>query len=182
MKKRILSLSIITLIILSVSGITFAWYTNQKSETNEFALGTVKVEVLEPGFENVSGASEGIIYSKNVKVKSLGTKKTYIRVRLVPQWTNPSLPVSNVNLIFASNSDWIDGGDGYYYFKYYLIENQETSLLLQGVEFTSLGPEYQGEVFSLKVVAEGVQISNGAWMDVWGLSSLPFTPNQPFTE
>lgn len=180
MKNKSIVISTI-LIVLLISSVSYAWFTSNTDILNKFEMGTVNVEVLEPGFEDFEGAEELVTYSKNVKVRSLGSKKTYVRVRLVPYWSDQSLPVSNVRFNLASNSDW-EYEDGYYYFKYYLEKGDITSLLLNSIEFTELGPEYEGKRFSLKVVAEGVQISNDGWKKVWNLSSLPFTLEQPWNE
>lgn len=177
MKKKSIVISTIILTILLISGASMAWFSHDSSLSNEFRMGTVEVEVVEQGFIDINGA-EATTYDKNVQVRSLGSKRTYVRVRLVPHWSNPSLPVSNVELNLANESDWILHTDGYYYFKYYLNQDDITSLLLESVTFTELGPDYEGEVFTLKVVAEGVQISNDAWKKVWGLTSLPFIPGQ----
>lgn len=181
MKKRLILISTILLISIMIAGGSMAWFTSSPNKAvNEFQIGTVKVKVVEEGFEDLENVV-ATTYNKNVEVQSLGTKRTYVRVRLVPEWSNPSLPVSNVNLNLAANSDWLLHTDGYYYFKYYLEENEITSKLLESVTFTNLPEEYEGETFKLKVVAEGVQITHEAWKDVWGLNTLPFTPNQPWT-
>lgn len=173
MKSKRLAISTIILVILLVAGTTLSWFTTGDAKTNEFKMGTVKVKVIEEGFENIENAT-ATKYDKNVQVQSLGTKRTYVRVRLIPEWSNPSLAVSNVQLNIANNGDWILHTDGYYYFIYYLTQNQITSKLLESVTFTDLGPEYEGATFSLHVLAEGVQITHEAWKDVWGLTDLPF--------
>lgn len=182
MKRKSIILSIIILIAIMIAGGSLAWFTSSPNEAvNEFKLGTVKVEVMEPGFTNLQTVSTGETYAKNVQVKSLGTKRTYVRVRLVPEWSDPSLSVSNVQLNL-NTGDWTEKqADGYYYFKYYLTEGQETSFLLNSVTFTDLPEEYSEKKFTLKVVAEGVQITHEAWKDVWGLTALPFTPEQAWT-
>lgn len=181
MKRRVIVVSTILLISIMIAGGSLAWFTSNSDEAvNQFQAGTVKVKVIEEGFEDLENV-EATTYNKNVRVKSLGTKKTYVRVRLVPEWSDPSLPVSNVELNLAGNSDWILHTDGYYYFEYYLTENQITSPLLDSVTFTTLGQEYEGATFTLKVVSEGVQITNEAWKNVWGLTSLPFDPDQHLT-
>ncbi len=177
MKKKSIVISTILMVLL-ISGISYAWFTSSTNIKNKFEMGTVEVRVVEPDWEDIENAV-AIKYDKNVRVESLGSKRTYVRVRLVPYWSDSSLSVSNVRLNLANNSDW-KYEDGYYYFKYYLNEGEVTSLLLDSIEFTELGPEYGGERFSLKVVAEGVQISNDGWKQVWGLSQLPFNPNQPW--
>lgn len=177
MKKKLITLSTITLMILIV-GVSLAWFLSSESKANEFNFGTIKVEVLEPGFSDITDAEVGS-YQKNIKVNSLGSKRTYVRVRLVPEWSENSLPTSNVQLNLASNSDWVYS-DGYYYFKYYLTENQETSLLLNSITITSLTPEYSGKTLTIKAVAEAAQITHEAWKDIFGISTLPFTPEQPY--
>lgn len=181
MKKRIVVVSTILLIAVMIAGGSMAWFTSSPdAAVNEFNLGTVQVKVIEPGFEDLTNV-QATTYDKNVQIQSLGTKRTYTRVRLVPEWSNPSLSVSNVKLNLATNGDWTSKqADGYYYFKYYLTENQITSLLLESVNFLDLNG-YEGETFTLKVVAEGVQITNNGWQDVWGLTTLPFTPEQAWT-
>lgn len=177
MKTRIIKLSLIVMLILSMASASFAWFSADGAKTNVFTLGTIEVKVYENGFQDIEGATV-TTYDKNVQVKSLGSKRTYVRVRLIPEWSNPSLPVSNVQLNLASNGDWVFS-DGYYYYKYYLQQNELTSLLLESVSFTELGEEYSGEVFKLHVIAEGSQITHNAWEDIWGISSLPFMGGVP---
>lgn len=176
MRKKIVAVSTIILLI-SMVGFTFAWFLSSEVKVNEFKMGTVKVEVLEPGFNDLSDVQIGE-YTKNVLVASRGTKKTYVRVRLIPEWSDPSLPISNVQLNL-NLVDWVDGGDGHYYYKYYLTKDLETSLLLQSVTFTELGPEYDGKTLTIKAVAEGVQITHNAWKEIWGITTLPFPEGVP---
>lgn len=190
MKTKLMAVSTILLMVLMIAGGTMAWFNSSTGTiNNEFKMGTVDVVVVEEfpeeGYNKVTTIEP---YTKNVRVQSLGSKKTYVRVRLVPQWSDPSLPVSNVQLTFAGDMGeyWYDNTkvDGYYYYKYYLTkEKPETSDLLASVKFTELGPEYDEATFTLKVVAEGVQITNNAYQDVWGLGDLPYNivdPN-PYT-
>ena len=178
MKKKTILISVILLACFA-AGVTYAWFTYAEAKENIFAMGTVEVEVVET-FTEVGNAQVGPSYEKTVKVQSKGSKKTYVRVKLFPEWSNPSLPVSNVNLNLAGNSDWVLHTDGYYYFKYYLTQGQNSSPLLASVSFTALGPEYNGKTLTIKVVAEGVQTTHDAWKEVWGLDTLPFTPDQAY--
>lgn len=182
MKKKILVISMILLLITIIAGSSMAWllYTSGES-LHVFKMGTIEVKVVESGFAEIIDP-QAITYDRNVQAKSLGTMKTYVRVRLVPEWSNPSLPVSNVVLNLSTNGDWTSKqSDGYYYFKYYLTENQKSSLLLNSIEFIEIGPEYEGASFTLKVVTEGVPTTYEAWKNMWGLTSLPFTPDQAWT-
>jgi predicted ribosomally synthesized peptide with SipW-like signal peptide len=184
MKAKTIAISTILLIVLVVAGATMAWFTMRANADNKFNLGTVEVEVVE-NYPPVNEVKTNVDYTKEVSVRSLGSKNTYVRVRLVPEWSDPSLPVSNVvlnlsNIYDGTNGDWVANDDGYYYFRFYLTKDQTTSKLLGSVTFTELGPEYENAQFTLKVVAEGVQITHEAWRDVWELEDLPFTPEQPW--
>ena len=178
MKKKTILISLL-LVACFAMGVTYAWFTYAEAKENIFAMGTVEVEVVET-FEEVGNAQAGSSYPKSVQVISHGSKKTYVRVMLFPEWSNPSLPVSNVVLELADNTDWVLHTDGYYYFRYYLTQGQYSSPLLASVSFTALGPEYTGKFLTIKVVAEGVQTTHDAWKEVWGLDTLPFTPDQPY--
>lgn len=181
MKRRSIILSIIILVAIMIAGGSLAWFTSSPdAAVNEFKLGTVKVKVIEPGFENLTNV-EATTYNKNVQVQSLGTKRTYVRVRLVPEWSDPSLSVSNV-VLNLNTGDWTaKQSDGYYYYKHILTQNQTTTLLLNSVTFTDLPEEYEGKTFTLKVVAEGVQVTHNAWQDVWGITALPAGVEIPST-
>ena len=179
MKKRIVSITLALIIVTAMAGTSMAWqsYIAEKS-VSQLNMETVKVEVIENGFTYINGAEEST-YKKNMEVRSSGTGKTYVRVRLIPQWSEASLPVSNINLNLSGNSNWTKKqSDGYYYFKYYLRKDQVTSSLLEGITIKDLDSDYDKAQFTLKIVAEGVQINQDALEAVWGLTKLPFNPEE----
>ncbi len=160
MKNKLIIFSAILLISTMVAGGTFAWFTSSPDNaTNKFKMGIVEVKVIENGLEDI-------------RIKNLGTSDCYIRVRLMPQWSNPNLSISNVNINIKENY-WIEK-DGYYYYKHTLQKNEITSNLIKSIEIEDLPAEYKGASLTLKVVAEGVQSAHKAWKDVWSISSLPF--------
>lgn len=182
MKRKTILISLTLIVIVAIAGSSMAWQMHKSEGTiNKIKMSTVKVEVVGGSFRDINEVVERT-YNKNIQVESLGTGNTYVRVRIVPEWSEPSLPVSNVGLDLATNTDWTEKQpDGYYYFKYYLTKNQLTSPLLQSITFTELGPEYEDADFTLKIVTEGVQTTHEAWKDIWGITNLPFTPDYPWT-
>ena len=161
MKNKLIVFSTILVLSMLVAGGTFSWFTSSpEASLTNITLGTVEVEVI----------SESI---SNMRVKSSGTSENYIRVRLVPSWSNSNLSVDNVTI--ETDNSWVEY-KGYYYYSYSLLENEETTDLIQGIniDYTSLPPEYEGATFTLKIVAEGVQTAHEAWKDVWNITSLPF--------
>lgn len=132
----------------------------------------VKVGVLEPGENKITGVEADQTYKKDISVINLGSEDAYIRVRIIPQWDNPSLPVSNVVLDLADNPGWVNRADkdGYYYYKSPLGADETTTRLVISIKFEELGSEYAGETLTLKVAAEGIQGIDETWDKVWGLN------------
>lgn len=193
MKKRNLMLgSAILLVVLLVAGGTMAWFTDDVEVTNTFTAGTVDVDLIENGnlvvgedftgleIENVN---PGDTERKEITVKSNGSKRTYVRIKLTPEWIlaegksfpegfyDNSLPPAE--LVGLNETDWIFA-DGYYYYKDILATNDITSKLITGVKFDgpTMNNEYQGATFKLKVEVESIQATNNAY-ESWGITELP---------
>ncbi|WP_422485126.1 hypothetical protein [Gudongella sp. DL1XJH-153] len=160
MKNRLIIFSAILLISIMVVGGTFAWFTSSpEASLTKGEMGIIKVEVIENGLDNIS-------------VKNIGLSDCYVRVRLIPKWSNQTLSVSNVD-IDINGSYWIEK-DGYCYYKGSLGVSEMTTDLIESIVVGELTPEYEGAILTLKVVAEGVQTTNEAWKEVWSIDSLPF--------
>lgn len=175
MKKTLLiSLLVFSLIALLVVGGTMAWFTDKKELDNKFTAGTVKIEVNEHGFNDIENWNPGDTTNKKVSVKSTGSKKTYVRVLLTPEWVDSNLSVENVELILADNTDWVFD-NGYYYYKHILEKGEVTSLLLEKVHLigSETGNDYQGATLRINVAAEAVQASHEAYKDAWKINNLP---------
>ncbi|NLN40395.1 MAG: hypothetical protein GX160_00075 [Clostridiales bacterium] len=178
MKKKYILISAVLLIALLVSGGTMAWFTHNGSVSHEYRMGTVQVEVLRSEDEDMTEVEEGTEYKQNIVVKSLGSKKTYVRVRLIPQWSDPNIPIPDVRLEVV-DSKWNESNDRYFYYSKYLTPAEdETDPLIVKITFNQLEYEDKTSEFTLKVVAEGVQIADEAWQKVWGIDQLPFNTNQ----
>lgn len=191
MKKRNLMLgSAIMLAVLLVAGGTMAWFTSNVEVTNTFTAGTVDVNLIENdvviggqvGGLNVSNVNPGDTHDKKIQVKSNGSKSTYVRIKLTPEWTlatgksfptgfgaNSLPPASLIGL----STDWILDG-GYYYYKNILTTGVYTSALITGVKFDgpTMTNAYQGATFTMKVEVEAIQATHNAYQS-WGISSLP---------
>ena len=105
MRKSILiGLLVLSLAGLLVVGGTAAWFgSTPESKTNQFTAGTVVIEV-EESFTPPTAWQPGETATKEVSVKSIGTKGVYVRVALTPVWSDSSLPIDNVQLTFDSLS------------------------------------------------------------------------------
>ncbi len=176
-KKLIMVVGLLLLVTLMVIGGTMAWFWDSEETDNRFTAGTVAIEINEHGFKDIEKWNPGDTTTKQVSVKSLGNKKSYIRVSLTPVWLvgegEDALPINNVILNLATNNDWVKSGDWYYY--KHIIEEEETSLLLQSVKLDGAltDNKYQDKTLKINVKAEAVQASNSAYIDVWDIDELP---------
>lgn len=159
MKRQLMILSAILLVAMMVAGGTMAWFTSSlEAEATHLKIGIVKVEVIDNSLENI-------------KIRSLGTLDSYIRVKIIPQWSDSSIPISDIK-IDINDSDW-KYKDGYYYYKHIVKEGEETSRIINTIN-SDLTHAYEGATFTIKIVAEGVQSTHEAWKDIWSINSLPF--------
>lgn len=183
-RSLLIGLTVFSIAAILLAGGTMAWFVSNQEVDNTFTAGTVSIEVNEHGFTDITNWNPGDISNKDVSVKSNGSKKTYVRVSITPQWLNDegnavdnNLSVGNVELIFADNDKWATFSqfDGYYYYKDILEEGEETEFLLDGVRLvgTATGNDYQGRTLRITVKAEGVQASHEAYKDAWGIDTLP---------
>lgn len=176
--------SIIVILLLSVMGIgmTSAWFiAGTSTKENIFNTGKVDIQLNEE-FNPPSKWVEGEVIPKIIEIENEGSLDVYTRIRLTGvwqqriegDWVDTSLAPDNVELTMAeeSESGWIYD-NGFYYYKNILPANETSSPLRVDAKLKSGAQEYDGKRFMLKVVAEAVQTSNGAYKDVWDIEELP---------
>ncbi len=87
MKKKLILLTTFALVALLVAGGTMAWFTANDKATNFFKVGTVKIKVIDEFEESdAQNVNPGQCIDKKVKIKNIGSKDVYVRVRLNPKW------------------------------------------------------------------------------------------------
>lgn len=179
MKKKSVILTftlvVVTLLIIGAKFNTVAYFTDAKETESGLKAGTVDIEIIEEFNPPV----------KNIQIKNVGTKKSYVRARLIPvwqeeisgEWTDTSLSLENVIIIMdeSSKDKWILSED-FYYYKGILEAGEITSPKLNiNVDYKKDNiSEYKGKRLKLRVYAEGVQSSNEIYKSIWNLNSLPW--------
>ena len=157
-KKSLTALiALILIICLAVGGTVAFIVTQTQAVKNTFTPSDVKVDIQ----EEFNGSIK-----KNVNVKNTGDTDAYIRVKLVSNIQDNDgnvLRAAPLGVISLGN-DWIDGGDGCYYYKNVVKVGQSTSnLLADGASITLT----DGQV--VEVLAEGIQaMPKQAVIDAWG--------------
>ena len=142
-KAVVLVASAVLLVVVAVGG-TFAWLISKPGMlNNSFTVGTVSVEVD----EELDGNTK-----KNVTIKNTGSSDAYIRATVVYNWVNANgdmlygePPYENIDYTVSYNTtDWIQGSDGYWYYKYKVASNASTKNLINTLKPTAdKGPHGQ---------------------------------------
>lgn len=179
MKKRIFLYAIVGICLsVAISG-TLAYFTDEEVAHNIITSGGVNIEVIEKTQgsndvlvdfpkEGIKGVMPGKTVSKIVQVKNTGNNDAWIRINVESAITNSdgeSLPLTieeNKKVIEYSVLDgWVDGGDGYYYFKTAVEPDQLTGELFKEVKFNpNMGNEYQNCTAKIIINAQAVQTAN----------------------
>ena len=157
-----------------IIGITTAYFSDSAAVSPNITAGTVDIDLRET-FSSPTNWQAGDTTSKIIYIDNIGNKRAYIRVRVAGVWqknqVDTALDINNVQ-VTNNSSDWVLSG-GYYYYKHVLNAGATTSPLNLSVKLLSKDEKYDGHTFMLKAYSQAVQATNGAYMDVWGLSSLP---------
>ena len=124
-RKSVLITSIALLLLVAV-GTTLAFvFTNTDPVENTFNPSKVSCAVVENGGKPVTGAIVNTGDSKdNVQIQNTGDTDAYIRVAVVVNWMSEdgkvwaTKPVAGTNysITYATDTGWIKGSDGYWYY------------------------------------------------------------------
>lgn len=161
------------MICITAIGSVYAWSKLSASVTNKINTPTIDVEVIEE-FDEQTTVDWYQPVDKKVQFKNIGTAPIFIRVSYVELWRNTNNQVlSSIvngqeivkkNWTDAWKNEWIDGNDGWFYYKKILQPNNLCSKILTSLEFDSsnlgnLTDIYGNASYSLKFFSEAVQYS-----------------------
>lgn len=137
-------------------------------------------------YENTAAKNitPGTEVNKDVWVKNTATYDSFIRVKLTPAFTSTTLTGVSVSQLDPSllllklanitdtaklaSNQWVDGGDGYYYYLGAVASNAQTEKLLDSVTLSGAADNtYKNAEFDVTVKAESIQASNGAASAEW---------------
>ncbi|MFA6947519.1 MAG: hypothetical protein WCQ72_00890 [Eubacteriales bacterium] len=165
MKIILLALSAV-IIVSSCIGGTVAWIYAHDNVTNSFTTAKVTHELHETMEENVK---------EDVSVKNTGNIDTYIRVALIPAWTEDGciradLAVDGTYEVeWGDTADWRKGGDGYYYYTKAVAPGEFTTILIKSCKPTADGEQYDGMTFTLDINVQSIQATpDSAVREAWG--------------
>lgn len=144
--KKVL-IGLVILMIISVVGLTIAFFTDTVEIPNVFKTNVFKTKVTEE-FVSPDDWVPGTSTSKTIKVDNLGDVPVAVRISYTESWVaKDGTVLSGVQdgnraaiINFVNTSDWVkvtESGKDYYYYKTKITKNQSTSNLIDSVTFNS---------------------------------------------
>lgn len=179
-------------IILSIMGVSYAFYHNETKFINEFKTMTYNVN-LEEEFNGDFGTK---------KVKIVNEEETNVDVVLRLNFNETWTKVNNNQTYFLNNyndtyncvykewtadflNDFVLGDDGWYYYKKKLLSQGEVKIL-ESISDNNVC-NYQDANYELDFNYEAIQADSNAVSDIWGYNitisnndvTWPFSGNNP---
>lgn len=141
---------------------TLAYYSFLGEATNVITSGEIECKIIEKmgsGDFPEKGVCimPGSIVSKKVSVQNIGAHPFWVRIKLKNSIDDTTLSADIMELDI-NKTDWIDGGDGFYYYKSPVAPGAETEKLFSQVKIAgSADNAYLGKELKLTVCAYAVQ-------------------------
>ncbi len=178
MAKKKLLLFILTLLFIGLSLVTSYGLMNLSTGVEKaFDTGILAGELLIE--QDMTAIYPGESSKYVVNSKNIGTLPMLLRCRIEKSWSN-SLSDDNI-IVHYNSSVWIDGNDGFYYYKGILNPGQQTAqALCDGFWLhPSTKNEYKNLTLDLTASLQCIQATDNA-LSIWGKSfeSLGIVPSQ----
>lgn len=165
-KKICVAILSICLVGMITVGTTYAIFFAKVSTTNVITIGNIDVELIDI-YTRPDSVAPGESVSKIVSAKNVGDNDAYVRINLKKTWTKDNkvlenLSTDDIEINFPNPQDWVDGGDGYYYYQKPLAPGETASDLLDSfklsLSYTDKGiDDLEGNII---VSAEAIQSKN----------------------
>lgn len=160
--KRLATLLVSLVLVLGVAvGGTVAFLsTRTDSKENTFTPSKVTCEVTETFNNNVKS---------NVAVQNTGDTTAFIRAAINVTWmsnqdaanqtVSAKVPVKDTDysIKLADNTNWIEGADGYYYYKLPVDPQDSTGVLIEECKLQNNASVPDGYHLSVEIVASAIQ-------------------------
>lgn len=177
--KRLATLLVSLLLVLGVAvGGTVAFLsTSTGSKVNTFTPSEVTCEVTETFKNNVKS---------NVAVKNTGDTTAFIRAAINVTWmkneeagteynaadqtVSAKVPLkgTDYSITLAENNNWIQGADGYYYYKLPVDPQGSTEVLIEDCKLQESASVPDGYHLSVEIVASAIQSApDSVVQDMW---------------
>lgn len=181
-KKKGIWLSVFAVaILLTISiGAVSAFYNANMLLTNKMSIANSKVEFVEH-FISESKWLPGETVNKKPYLNNTGETDLLVRIKVTEQWVNSEGTVQSgvdadivqKNYTDAWQNDWIEGNDGYFYYKKVLKAGTASDVILKSI---ALSPEasndshafnYSNLQYNLMFQSEFALTESASQLTIW---------------
>lgn len=164
-KKKILAVALAaSMAVLAVGGSSLAYFTDTDSADNVFTVGNIDVVLTEPhwdaeGEKEAENMYPGEPVAKDPTVTNTGANPAVVRIKVtLPGDKDYGLQYRTDYVTGKLGDNWVDGGDGYFYYTLPLDTDKSTDALFDQVVLgTNVTNDYSGEKKHIDVKVEAVQ-------------------------
>jgi len=168
--------------LLIVTGITFAWMVSTDIRISEFGFMQYLfgMELIEPG--PVQAAVKGSTVTGNeVHVENTGDIPMFVRLMVFPTLVAPDgvtlleVEIGEQVQLGALGPDWVDGGDGYYYYLGLLAPGAVTANpLFDAVTLdTNIAGNQLNATLNIALAVESIDGTGSFYRDAWWGGAVP---------
>lgn len=175
------------LLLIGGSYLVYAAMTATDREENDFRIGQVETRIDEIFDEDTTEIPIDTSIRKEVRIQNTGTIKQFMRVMVLPEvrtsivgdgQNEQVLPLvigTDLELEEMATADWIDGGDGYYYYIREAVEpGKYTSYLFETVKLSDqLADRYHNANLSITLKVETINCAEFTYRDAWWQGTTP---------
>lgn len=160
-----------------LASVAVAFMLRRAEVQSNFTPAVVACAVHEKvnGVEVTGSAASGSVKS-DITAENTGNTTVFLRLRLSACWVDakgnttgtPSVPLPQITL----RQNWLDGGDGLYYYALPVEPGQSTTVLCDPMRMgTSVSPTGAAVYQQITVLAEAVQaLPEKATQEAWGVT------------
>lgn len=179
-KKKILIASVLAT-LLTVSAVTYAYFTARDSVDNDFSVGDLEIEVKEPGWKDPEEYNGGKL-EKLAKVENVNTFPAIIRVAVEPRFEDEKgnffegntnyvdFEFTNITTNPNDSDSWYDGKDGYYYYTSVVKPGESTKEIIKSIKLSlpdNSKVDYNNIDLKAVVIAEALFPQSNSWKTDW---------------
>ena len=182
MKKKIIAVClIVALAATAVIGGTLAYFTDKDAKTNTFTVGNVDITLTEPNWTSTGSQDAPEVYpgeplAKDPTVTNAGANPCFVRIKVtgLDCLGDAGMITYKTDYVTGKLGDnWVDGGDGYFYYNQVLAVGATTDALFDQIVMpTDLENGDAETAFNVVVTAEAVQAqgARARWADVQNMT------------
>lgn len=162
---------------VALASVAVAFMLRRAEVQSDFTPAIVTCAVREKvnGVEVTGSAASGSVKS-DITAENTGNTTVFLRLRLSVCWVDakgnttgtPSVPLPKITL----RQNWLDGGDGLYYYALPVKPGESTTVLCEPMQMkTSVSPTGATVYQQITVLAEAVQaLPEKAAQEAWGVT------------